>query len=277
MARHFGVFPFSAILVAVPSLAQQAPLAMVTDLVGQATWEHGHPVRLLDEIAAEKPLFLGKGARLVLVRLTSGEELAFQGPGRFHFRADGTLQGARAIKRREHPVLANLRLKSSGMAQAAVVMRSTQKASLAFSPRGPVVLDPPVEFLWESLGTDASYQFKLFDSRGQLHLDQTQVQTSVSLSDRKPLLRNETYTWILEARLPDQAPRVFTGEFRVLDATRREQLEKARPKPEELFSERLVYAALLQDLQIRDEAAAAWKRLSQERPEDARLKTLAAR
>lgn len=250
-------------------------IAMVADLEGKVTLDGGRSLRLLDEIAPGRTLTLNLETRLVLVDLSNGDERIFKGPGRLTFDSVGRSQGLRPRAVHKHPALSGLRLRLGGLAQVAVVMRSAQAIrSLEVLPKGPMLLESAPEFRWEALSSQATYQFKLFDARGGLLLDRTLPETRLQAPELRP---GEACTWILEARLPEQAPRVSTGKVQVLDVATRELLVKFKPIVSAPFTERLVYAALLEDAQIGDEARKAWTALAQERPNDARLKALALR
>ena len=54
----------------------------------------------------------------------------------------------------------------------------------------------------------------------------------------------------------------------------RARIEAARPKPGASVSERVAFAAWLEQLELRDEAKAYWKALAAERPDSARLTDL---
>ena len=54
----------------------------------------------------------------------------------------------------------------------------------------------------------------------------------------------------------------------------RARIEAARPKSGASVSERVAFAAWLEQLELRDEAKAYWKALAAERPDSARLKDL---
>ena len=54
----------------------------------------------------------------------------------------------------------------------------------------------------------------------------------------------------------------------------RAKIDAARPKPGASVSERVAFAAWLEQLELRDEAKAYWKALAAERPDSARLKDL---
>ncbi len=250
-------------------------VAMVVDLEGRVTLDGGRALHLLDEIGPGRSLRLTPEARLVLVDLSSGDERVFKGPGRLRFDGAGRAQGLRPEAVHKHPALSGLRLRRGGLAQVAVVMRSGQASrSLEVLPQGPMLLEDAPRFRWEALGSQATYLFKLFDAKGGLLLERSLSETGVQAPDLKP---GEACTWVLEARLPEQAPRVCTGKVAVLDAAIRDLLLRSKPAPGAPFTERLVYAALLEDAQVGDEARLAWRALAQERPSDAHLKLLAGR
>jgi hypothetical protein len=54
----------------------------------------------------------------------------------------------------------------------------------------------------------------------------------------------------------------------------RAKIEAARPKPGAPVSERVAFAAWLEQLELRDEAKAYWKALAAERPDSSKLKEL---
>jgi hypothetical protein len=54
----------------------------------------------------------------------------------------------------------------------------------------------------------------------------------------------------------------------------RARIEAARPKPGAPVSERVAFAAWLEQLELKDEAKAYWKALAAERPDSAKLKEL---
>jgi len=248
---------------------------MVADLEGGIALPGGPMLRLLDELAPGQVVVMAKDARMVLVDLASGDEQVFKGPGRFRFDASGHLQGLRPVEVRKHPALGPMKLRLGGMAQVALVMRSGLPApSLEVLPKGPLVLETAPEFRWQPQGVQATYQFKLFNSKGGTLLDRTLSETRLQAPALKP---GEDFTWVLEARLPERPPRIASGRIQVADTATREALLLSRPALGAPFSERLVYAALLEDAQIGDDARAAWQLLAEERPGDSRLKVLAQR
>ena len=83
------------------------------------------------------------------------------------------------------------------------------------------------------------------------------------------------YAWVLETRLPDGTQTRRSGQLTVLPKPVREQLQAARPSLDAPFSERLVFAALLEQQQLHQEAQVFWKSLAKDRPDDPNLAKIA--
>src|SRR4051812_2767059 len=93
------------------ALAQAAPVAMVTDLQGQAVVHRGggsRPVDILGELEAGDELALPGGARVVVTYLRSGEEFTASGPGRMSVSADQLQARAGAAPQRRVSQMASL-------------------------------------------------------------------------------------------------------------------------------------------------------------------------
>ena len=78
------------------------------------------------------------------------------------------------------------------------------------------------------------------------------------------------------ARAQDGRRYVSAGDFSVAPAALRSQAEALRPGQGTPVSERVAFAAWLEQMELRDEARRYWKALVAERPNDARLRGLAA-
>ena len=69
------------------------------------------------------------------------------------------------------------------------------------------------------------------------------------------------------------APATFV--VRAISPNLRARIEAARPAPSAPVSERVAFAAWLEQMELRDEARRYWQSLAAERPDSARLKALA--
>ena len=250
-------------------------VVLVTDVSGRVVLESRDVVRLMDGIPAGKALVLARGSRLSLLDLATGEELAYHGPCRLRLGEKGRPQGAKPASMR--PVAAAqgaLRLGPDRLVLAGVPMRGPEDAEgaeLEVAPRGPVLLADAPRFDWKAEAS-ARFRFRLYDGAGNILHELSGEGHALQL----PRLEvGKRHIWILESGVPGRPPQVASGRFRVLEAPAREQLERVRPGTGADFSERLVFAALLEDLGIRDEARRMWGGLAAERPGEGRLKELA--
>jgi hypothetical protein len=265
------------LIAAIPAGAQS--VAMVTDVSGKVTGPA--PVTILSEIAADARLQLEAGSRLVALYLKSGDEYTLTGPGQVQFRADEPqVSGGARSERKASPLRkgGNVTIKPVGVAQAAFVMRSgrpTARVKL-LTLSGTKALEVSPEFRWQGAEPQARYRFELMDEVGR-SLYETEVQGgSFRLPGAVTLKEGASYTWEISARTADDRRFVSAGDFSIATAELRAQAQALRPVEGAPVSDRVAYAAWLEQVELKDEARRYWRALAAERPEDARLKALAA-
>ena len=267
-------------------LSAAQPVAMVVDLGGRVTWDRVAAVHITDAVEAERALTLEPGARMGIVFLKNGVEQAFTGPARITFKADATVEGGRAVSTRKLQALqGKLQLKPSPLAQASVVMKemvfeeAIRAPSLSdwprLTPKGPSLQDPSPEFTWSTL-PGAKFTFLITDDQQHTVLEATVTEPRLKLPLPSRLRGGKSYHWLLRAELPDASQRHDSGSFRLLDEAERADLQAAKPGPEAGFSDRLLYASLLDQLGVKDEAKSCWRALALERPNDPNLRRLSA-
>ena len=135
-------------------------------------------------------------------------------------------------------------------------------------------LDPNPEFRWEA-DAKAKYRFELTDETGRSLHEAEVMGGSFTLPDSLRLAEGVGYTWQVSARLADGRRYIGAGDFRIATAELQAQARGLRPADGAPVSERVAYAAWLEQEQLRDEARKYWRVLSAERPGDAKLKALA--
>ena len=269
-------------LFAVVAAAQ--PVAMVVDLTGGASWELMTPVHITDEVAPGRLLILEKGARLVLIHLRTGTEQVFTGPARISLKADGSLEGGKAASTRKIQALQGaIQLKPSALAQTSVIMkelgapegplREAAPPWPLLQPAGPCIQDPSQAFAWQAL-PQAKYTFRITDDQTHPVFEATGSEPRVKLPSPSPLAGKGVYLWFLRAELPDGSTRAASGSFRLLDEAARGVLRAAKPGEGASFADRLLYALLLDQLEVKDEARTLWQALARERPEEASLRRI---
>jgi hypothetical protein len=258
--------------------AQAQSVAMVTDVSGKVT-QSGQNVSILSELAADARVQLDPGSRLTAIYIQSGDEYAFNGPAQIQFRSSEphVMSGAKPQKR-ANPLGKGVTIRPVAVTQAAFVMRSgrTSERVKLLTLSGTRTLDASPEFRWQEVGPDAKYRFELTDDAGKAVHETVVEGGSLKLPDSVRLREGASYTWDLSARLAGGRRYVGAGDFTVASADLRSQVDALRPRQGAPVSQRVAFAVWLEQMEFRDEARKYWKALAAERPEDAKLKTLAA-
>ncbi len=254
-------------------------VAIVTDVSGKVTGPA--PISILSEIRADARLGLAPGARLVALYINSGDEYIFSGPSQIQFQAAGPnmISGSKPQKRAS-PVSKSgaVTIKPVGVTQAAFVMRggrATARIRL-LSLSGTKTLESSPEFRWNAIEPGMKYRFELTDDTGHSLYDSEVDATSLTLPASVTLKEGSAYTWEVSTRTPDNRRYVSAGDFTIADAGLRAQAQTLRPEPGAPVSDRVAYAAWLEQMELRDEARKYWQALAKERPDDEKLKALAA-
>jgi hypothetical protein len=217
-----------------------------------------------------------------VVYLASGDEFAFSGPAQIQFRAAApqVLSGA-ALQKRANPLGKggkDVIIKPVGVTQSTYVMRGgrpTARIKL-LTLSGTKTLDTAPEFRWQEIEPGVRYRFELTDDTGgSLHEAEVQ-RSSFKLPDSVQLREGISYTWGVSARTPDDRRYVSAGDFTIATPQLRAEANALRPGAGTPVSQRVAFAAWLEQVELRDEARKYWKALAAERPDDVRLKSLAA-
>ena len=263
--------------------AYAQPVAMVTDLTGKAQIQGDAQktnVSILAEIDADRQIRLEPGATLVAIYLKSGHEYSVRGPALIQFKAEapvalsGNAPQQRASTLTKDP---QIRIKPMGVVQGALVMRSARPGARLklLSPNGAKILDLNPAFRWQGIENVTTYQFELIDDSGKTLLETPVEGTALKLPPQILLKEGATYTWEVSVRTADGRKYSSAGDFGVAPADLRARIESLRPRKNSQLSERVAFAAWLEQLELKEEARKYWKDLSAERPEDARLRSLA--
>ena len=272
-----ALFAFCLLTVGCPVAARAQSVAMATDVAGTVT-SGGKSVSILSEIAADARIELAAGARLVAVYLQGGDEYAFTGPAQVQFRAPEpqVLSGAKPQKRAS-PLGKGVAVKPVNVTQAAFVMRSGRNTARIklLTLAGTRTLESAPEFRWEEIEPGVQYRFELTDETGKSLLETGVQGGSFTLPASTQLREGGNYMWELAARVADGRRYVSTGDFSVATQDVRARADSMRPASGAPVSQRVAYAAWLEEMELRDEARKYWKGLAAERPENERLKALA--
>jgi hypothetical protein len=262
----------------VPSRAVAEGVAMVTDVSGKVTAQP--PVTIMSEIAADARLQVEGGAKLVVIYLKSGDEYTVTGPAQVQFRATGPqVTGGPQPQKRASPLArgGNVTIRPVAVTQAAFVMRSARPTARIklLTLSGTKTLESSPEFRWGEIEHGLNYRFELSDDTGRALHDAQVAGGAFRLPPEIRLREGVTYTWEVSARTPDGRRYVSAGDFSVASPDLRVQVQSLRPAEGASVSDRVAYAAWLEQVELRDEARKYWKALAAERPDDTKLKALA--
>jgi hypothetical protein len=276
-------FMFVCALALAPA-AVAAPVAMVTDLQGKAaqTGEgRTSELSILSDLDAGAQVQLQAGATMVVLYTESGSEFVFKGPASVVFGASQpeVTSGAKAEKRA--PALGrggrDIRIKPVGLVQGAMVMRGLRAGPriVLLAPRGLYVVEASPEFRWQAPQSGLTYTFELNDDAGAtVHQTQT-TEAGIALPANVKLREGMQYSWEVSARLPDGTRVSNIGKFSLATPELRAQIAAVRPESGAPFSSRVLYAAWLDQMNLKDEARKYWQAAASERPDEPRLKTMA--
>jgi len=256
-------------LLAFSPLAQARPVALVTDVVGDVR-DGATAVALLAEIEAGRELAVGADSTAVVFYVGNGVEWVLKGPGRYRLAGKGPepQAGAPAPARRPAPpAFRDIKLRPEKVRQAAVIMRG-RNLTLAAPVNDDVVVSNDVRLSWVlDHARDTEYEVEVVDAAGRLLHRSRTTGMELPLPADVRLAPGQRYTWAVTARergLPQ--PLYAIGEFRAADAATRARIDKARPRPDAPFSERVLFVALLEDAGAKSAAAEQRRVLSSERP-----------
>ena len=277
----------ACILVAFIAAAQAAGVAMVTDLQGKAVFSGGGrsgDLTILAEIEPGARVDLAAGATLVALYLDSGDEYLFRGPATIEFKPGQPDVPAGARPERRTLDLGKggkpIRIRPVGMTQGAIVMRAiaprTDTRIRLVTLNRTRTLDIEPTFQWREFQPGLKYGFELRDATGRVLYETEVAGTSFRLPASMRLDAAAPYMWEVSTRLPDGRKYSSSTEFALAAAELRAEAEALRPPAAAPLSTRIAYAAWLDEMELKDEARKYWQAASAERPEDSRLKALAA-
>jgi len=251
-----------------------APVAMVTDLQGAATLAKDKArLGLMAYLEPGTEITLAANAKLTLTFLTKPLEQSFSGPAKIVVQTDKieVLQGGAGQSRKLDPDKVTVAMKfepaaRDRMTQATFVMRSTSLRLELIGPAATKVTTTTPEFSWKALKDASGYKISLLDEAGKLLREQRVSVNTWTPQGSEALSPGKSYQWTVEATLASGQTDTAQAQFSVLDKAAAKNIAKHKPGQHAPFSERLLYAARLENEGLTHEAAALWRELAAERP-----------
>ena len=274
---HLAIFLCSAVFCTIAFAgSDQNMVAMVTDMKGSIS---GSKIGILDTLPSESRLKLSRGNSVTLVYLTSGKEYTIQGPAIVIIKDEKPILHSGSVIR-EHQLLGKqnkIRLKPIGLSYAMVTMRASGQVQLELlSLNGSKSLTTNLVFRWQTnpVRPGLEYRFELADIDDNKIIDTTVNTTTFSLPENITLKANAAYIWKITMNISGRKISK-DAEFSTLDLNQSALVERLAPANGAPFSERVVYATLLRQLNLDDEAREYWKTLARERPDNSKLHKMA--
>ncbi len=280
----FVLLLISGVVSAAPASGDES-VGIITDIEGKATWESeiqkGQDASILAEIIPESRMQLASGARLAVLYTQSGEQYEFQGPAviQFERRQPQVFSGAqpRHWKTALGSDLARARIRPVGVAQAALVMRYTRPVAelKLLTLNDTRILDERPEFRWIPPEPGLQYDFKLSADKGRTIFSSRVQGDSLRLPATIKLKKGIHYVWQLATTLANGQRYSNIGKFSIALPKLQAKVEKLRPAGGASVANRVVFAAWLNEMKLRDEARKDWREIAAARPDDSGLKVLA--
>jgi hypothetical protein len=265
-----------AILGSLASLAafSAESVAFLTNLKGEVTVD-GSKARLLSELSRGQKVVVAKDAQASVMFIASGKEYPLRGPGEFVVN-DAEVGAGRgpAPTARETEWRANAKvLGQVGQTSAASVrMRSVAPpkavSPLVFPTQGNVATLQPT-FRWTA-AAPAEITLSIVGEEKAVHTGKATGNTYRVPAKLKP---DTEYAWGVRVA----GSELGSARFRTLPSEAIQVAEKRKPSERAEFSDRVMYALMLQDLGATQEAQEQWSKLSKERADLPELATLAGK
>jgi hypothetical protein len=255
-------------MASVPPALAAGAVAFVTDLSGEVSVDGGSRPLLMGELAKGQRVAVRKGGALSVMFIQSGREFALKGPGDFTVgeREIAVASGTTPVAR-ETPWRASgdVLVKVAQTQSASIRMRSlapakpAEPAALEFPVRGAVSTLQPVLRWTADAKAPAEVSIALAGAEGKPVVKAKVTGNTMKVPSR--LKADTEYVWSVSIA----GTELGKASFRTLPAASLEKADKRRPADKAEFSDRVLYALLLQELGASQEATELWGRLAQER------------
>lgn len=264
-----------SVLVAPAHAATADGVAFLTDIKGEVRIDGAARPALMSELAKGQKIALGKDAALAVMFIQSGEELILKGPGEFEVDKAGkaisksSQTGQVTTRKTDWKISSQALVKVSQTSSASIRMRSMKPASagnpdtkigaLLYPVSGTIATLQPV-LTWQSTGASAYDVALALASEPDKPIAAGKASgTTHKFSTR--LKPDSDYVWTVSAA----GAELGRGKFRTLSADDMAAVEKRKPADKASFTDRLLYAVMLNDLGASQDAQALWAKLAAER------------
>lgn len=269
------------LLTSVAAGAAQAaePVAMVTDVRGNA-WIQGAGkearLTVLSYLEPGASIRLDNKATISVTTFSPAVEYAASGPARLELKGgEVRLIGGGKLQRRDlDERKANVARRFSAtqrerLTMAAFEMKALTMGLQLLAPVNAELLNIRPVFKWSAPQDVKRFIVTLFDeSDGKLVSEVTVNGASWPLPGNLSLQPRHQYSWKVRSALSSGDEMASAGKFSIADEARSRRILQQKPSGNAPFSERVLYAVLLESEGLKLDAADEWALLAAERPDE---------
>lgn len=255
-------------LAAAPYALAADVVAFVTNMKGEVSVDGGSRPLLMSELGKGQKVTVGRESTLSVMYVQSGKEYVLKGPGEFAVGEREITTGSGvppATRETSWRASSDVLVKVAQTQSASIRMRSVSLAKpsapsrLEFPVRGAVSTLQPVLRWVADEGKIAEITLAVAGAEERPVLKAKSAGNALKVPSR--LKPDTEYVWSVAVAGSESGK----AAFRTLPAASVEKAERRRPSDKAEFSDRALYALLLQELGAAQEAAEIWGRLAQER------------
>lgn len=273
IVRLFAAF---ALAFALPGSASEA-IAFITNLKGEVAVDGNARPLLLSELAKGQRIAVGKDSLVSVMYIATGKEYVLKGPADYQVK-DVEITGSSPMP----PTVRNTDWRASN--KVLVQVAQTSAASVRMRSLAKPKEDVGPRILFPTEGSVATLQPTF---RWRADEKQPGELTLYAVGQEKPVhvAKAAGGSYRLPSRLKPDTDYAWTyavggneigsGRFHTASADALQQIEKRRPSDKAEFSDRLLFALMLQEIGATQEAREQWVRLSQERSDLPELSAMA--
>lgn len=284
MSRWILVRVAMLVFFVIAGVAQAAePAAMVTDVQGNA-WvqEAGKEARLnvLSYLEQGASIRLDNKATVTITTFSPATEYVASGPARLELKGgEVRLAGGGKLQRRNLDERKTNAARQFSVAQrerltmASYEMKSLEIGLRLLVPVNAELLNVRPVFRWSAPPGLKSFAVTLFDESDKRLVSEVTVnEPSWQLPGSLSLQRQHQYSWKVRSVLSSGGEIASAGKFYIVDEARSKRILQQKPARNAPFSERVLYAVMLENERLELDAADEWELLATERPDEPLLK-----
>jgi hypothetical protein len=254
-------------------------IAMIADIEGPGAITvagNNQAADILDELAAGSEISLEDGSKLTLFYFASSEEYTYDGPGEILIenQQPKLVSGKQANTRNLNMAkLADIAAEDEGGIGLGVLkLRNFEKPKLQLlAPVDTKIIAMQPKFSWLPVAGASSYKFILSNELGKNIANISVSDNWVNLPVDTKLMSGEEYTWEIVVQTAEPAEYRAHAYFSIAEDYVIDQVESSRPDTAARFSEKIVYARLLEKLGLKHDAKTIWQELVVLKPNNALL------